>query len=62
MPKILNSGILAIPEATWTESRIVENVANKPSIAGQERVAHDARIVGIEVKMRRSTFAGPAVV
>ena len=62
MQEILNSGLLAIPEATWTESRIVENVANEPSIAGQERIAHDSRIVGIEIKMRRSTFAGPAVV
>lgn len=56
------SGVLAIPETTWTESRIVENVTNEPSIAGQERVALDSRIVGIEIKMRRSTFAGPAVV
>lgn len=62
MQEIVNSGVLAIPETTWTKSGIVENVTNKPSIAGLKRVALDSRIVGIEIKMCRSTFAGPAVV
>ena len=54
--------LLAVPETSWTKSRIVKNVANEPSIARQERIAHDSRIVGIKIKMRSSTFARPAVV